>query len=260
MRTKFGQNFLVNNAIADKIVQSLQINANDTIIEIGPGKGILTSRILTKKPEKLIAIELDRNLISNLIKKFGNDTRIELLNTDFMDYDLSRISSGTPVKFIANLPYYISTVILNKVLSYTNWDISVFMFQKEVADRILAKPDNKQYGILTLITRLHVKNIELIIPKISPDSFSPSPEIYSSVLQFTKIEHPYTLEQISKFTKFVQASFQSRRKTIANCLSKTTKFTKQEIIEILNKNGISSNSRPENITFQQYMLLSNILV
>ena len=249
-KKSLGQNFLIDQNITSSIVEIGKINTDDTVLEVGPGTGNLTKEILSKNPKKLILIEKDKKLSENLVNKFGN--KIELINEDILKINEKSLTKDKIIIF-GNLPYNISTQILAKWIKTENIELLckkfILMFQKEVADRIVAKTNSSNYGRLSILAnwRMNVKKIQ----DINPNSFYPPPKVKSSVIfmepktKFFKIKNSENLEKIT------QVFFNQRRKMVKKPLNKLFK----NVNDICNKIDIKLNERPQNITPEQYFLL-----
>jgi len=234
-KKKWGQNFLIDKNIINKIIDSIDPTIYDTIVEIGPGKGALTIP-LSKKVNKVIAVEIDPELSANLSKKGINN--LEIVNQDFLKFDIDKING--PIKFIGNLPYNITSPIIFKILSCSKWSKIVIMVQEEVADRIVALPNSKTYG------RLSVMLQALSNPKkefsVSKNCFNPKPKIESAVISLNLLDRK--VESIKKFSYMVKLAFSKRRKILNNTLGK--EYNKGIIDEYLNK-------RPEQLSVQDFI-------
>ena len=249
-KKSLGQNFLIDKNIINLIVDLGKINQNDTVLEVGPGTGNLTEAILSKKPKKLIVIEKDKNLASALEKKFKNN--ITIINDDILEINENDIANK-PMTIYGNLPYNISTQILAKWIKNNNFNNItkklILMFQKEVADRIIADTNEKTYGRLSILSCWKMKIKKII--DINPKSFYPSPKIKSTVLFFEpkkkyfKLNNPRNLEHITR------VFFNQKRKMI----KKPLKILFKNNIEISNKLGISLNLRPQNLSPMTYFKL-----
>ena len=249
-KKSLGQNFLIDKNILEKITNIININ-NKTVLEIGPGTGNLTSYILKKNPKKLYVIEKDNNLVINLEKKFNN--QISIINDDVLKIDETNLFQEKVIVF-GNLPYNISTEILSKWiinLKDSFWFESlILMFQKEVADRIIAKFNTSKYGRLSIISNWKL-NIEKIYD-IKPSAFYPKPKIDSSLLlfcpkkKFVKINDPYNLEKITRIF------FNQRRKMLKKPFNQLFNGNQN----VLNKLKIDLNLRPQNLNLDTYYKLA----
>lgn len=268
-----GQNFLKDQAVVQRIVAESNISDNDIVFEIGPGTGALTD-FLIKKAGYVIAVEIDKYLMPRLTNRFSGKTNITIINADVLDLDFragiqsavsgAGIDAGIFEKFekirvVANLPYYITTPIIMKLLEEMPQSVEMtFMVQKEVALRMSAKPGGKTYGSLSVAVQYYCRpEILFIVP---PESFNPKPDVDSAVIRLSPYEHP-AVETLDKefFFKVVRAAFGQRRKTLANALhnSGVAKIGKEEITDLLVKIGIDVNARGETLTIQQFAVLAN---
>ena len=250
-KKSLGQNFLIDDKVLETIV-NITLIENKTILEIGPGTGNLTSFILKKKPKKVIVVEKDTVLANDLNNNFKN--QLTIINKDILKIDESSLSNENLIVF-GNLPYNISTEILSKWIINLNdnfwFDSLILMFQKEVADRIIAKFNTSSYGRLSIMSnwKLNIKKI----CDIKPESFSPKPKIDSSLLFFSpkknffKIKNPKTLEKITRIF------FNHRRKMLRKPFNQL--FNGNE--DILDKLKIDLNLRPQNLDFEKYYQLTN---
>lgn len=262
---KYGQNFLTDDGIIKSIVQIADIEKSDLIVEIGPGVGAMT-RELVQKSGFLLAVELDSLLMPALKEALGSYENCEIINEDALKVsfddmvrDIMKKHSLKNAKVVANLPYYITTPIIMKLLEdETVFNTHVFMVQKEVALRMIAKPGGKDYGALSVAVQFYSEpSIELSVP---PNCFIPEPAVYSSVIKLKVNEKPpvQLLDKIT-FFKVVQASFGQRRKTILNALSNyfAPKLTKNQVLEILEDCNIKSNQRGETLSIQDFANIAN---
>ena len=246
-KKSLGQNFLIDHNIAKKIINYSEIQENDYVIEIGPGKGILTEYILEKKPKKLILIEKDNKLSEDLSKRFNDKVRV--LNQDILTVNENIFQRDCVV--IGNLPYNISTKILTNLIELSekiSFKSFIFMFQKEVATKILAKVNSKNYGRLSIIS-----NWKFSIKKImdlSPLCFRPSPKVLSTVISFNP-KSKYLNIQSKNIKKISKIFFGHRRKKIRKPFLEL--FQNGE--KISKKLNIDLNLRPQNISVETYMLL-----
>ena len=249
-KKNLGQNFLIDKNIINLIVDLGKINQNDTVLEVGPGTGNLTQAIISKKPKKLFVVEKDKNLALNLEKKFKNN--ITIINDDILEFNENDITNK-PMTIYGNLPYNISTQILSKWIKNNNFNNIaknlILMFQKEVADRIIADTNEKNYGRLSILSCWKMKIKKIV--DINPKSFYPPPKIKSTVLFFEpkkkyfKLNNPRNLEHITR------VFFNQKRKMI----KKPLKILFKNNIEISNKLGINLNLRPQNLSPMTYFKL-----
>ena len=253
-KNKWGQHFLIHNNIAENIVDTADVQNGDSILEIGPGRGILT-RALLKRGSQVIAIEVDPALCEKLRIEFEHEKRFTLIEQDIMKIspeDLARKVS-TPSKVVANLPYNIATPLLLRMLLVRKaWQSLTIMVQLEVAERICASPDSgKIFGPLSLVGALGFER--KIIQIISPESFRPAPKVDSSVIQLLPHSSSLTHEEEKHFLKWSHLLFQQRRKTLLNGIRRHFPEWFQNCENSLReKYGLS---RPENLDFSEWMVL-----
>ncbi len=249
-KKSLGQNFLIDKKILDKIVNCTNIK-NKTILEVGPGTGNLTSIIINKEPNKIFAIEKDDELAERLRKKFNK--KIEIINEDILKIDENLLSEEKVIVF-GNLPYNISTEILSKWiinLKHNHWfECLVLMFQKEVADRIIANVDNSNYGRLSILSnwRLNIKKI----CDIKPSSFYPKPKIDSTLLFFTPKKNCYEIKNPNNLEKITRIFFNNRRKMLKKPYNQL--FNGNSTIS--EKLNINLNLRPQNLDCETYFKLT----
>jgi len=250
-KKSLGQNFLTDKKILEKIVNIVPIKGK-TVLEVGPGSGNLTSFILNKNPKKFIVIEKDNDLVRYLDEIFNN--QIEIINEDILNIN-EKILSKDKITVFGNLPYYISTEILSKwIINLNNnfwFDHLILMFQKEVAERILAKYNTSQYGRLSILA-----NWKLDIKKISdvkPQSFSPKPKIDSTILYFSPKKKYYELEDPRNLEKVTRVFFNHRRKMLKKPFNQIFNGNKN----VLNKLKIDLNLRPQNLNYEMYYKLTS---
>lgn len=260
---KLGQNFLINDDVIEKIISSANIEQNDIIIEIGPGLGTLTKRLL-EKAGKVIAIEIDSKMINILNDRFEQYDNFVLINQDVLKTDLNKLisqykNSFEKVKIVANLPYYITTPIIMKLLE-EKLDIEsiTVMIQKEVAQRITADPGDKLSGAITYSVNYYAIPEEIIV--VERDSFIPAPEVDSEVIKLY-IRNIPAVNVINEkmFFNIIKASFMQRRKTLLNGLMNSKLFnSKEEILAIFSKMNIDPQIRGEKLTIEQFAELANL--
>ena len=261
---KLGQNFLINDEVINGIVEASNIQKEDLVIEIGPGLGTLTSELL-ENAGKVIAIELDENMLPILNDKFKLYDNFELLNEDVLKVDLNKLISEnmgglSKAKVVANLPYYITTPIIMKLLeNKLNIESITVMVQKEVADRITAKPGDKLSGSITYSVDYYAEAEKIVF--VDKSSFIPAPEVDSEVIKLQIREEPKVhVENEELFFKVIKASFMQRRKTLLNGLNNSGIIKdKESLKEILQKLGLSVDIRGEKLTIEQFAELSNLI-
>jgi 16S rRNA (adenine1518-N6/adenine1519-N6)-dimethyltransferase len=251
-----GQHFLINNKIADKIVKNLELKLTDTVLEIGPGKGILTERIINKV-KKLIVVEIDKNLCNFLKSKFGTYKNLEIANIDFLKYDLSKFD--TKIKIVGNIPYAITSEILDKIfsVSFDCWELCVLMVQKEVAEKLVAKPKEKMFSKLTLKTNFYT--IPKLLFKVDKSCFKPQPKVTSAVVKFVPNymfkNYPYT----QHLFKLLNIVFIHKRKLLINSLVLGLKLNKEEVKNIFINSDIKLDERVEDVDIFKYLKLTEKL-
>lgn len=247
---KLGQNFLFDEEALNLIASG--VNEQDTIIEIGPGLGTLTA-ILAEKAEKVIAVELDDKMIAILNERFKLYNNVEIIHEDILNVDIDKIAPKA--KVVANLPYYITTSIITKLLKTNIKDITV-LIQKEVAERICAIPGSKKAGAITYFVNYYAN--AKIVGNVSKEAFIPNPEVESSIVNL-KIRENKLVEVKNEDMLFeiIRANFNQRRKTLINSLS--TVVDKKILKEILRDLNINENVRGETLTLEQYAQIANKL-
>lgn len=255
-----GQNFLFDDFFLSKIVDSADITSDDTVLEIGPGLGVLTTR-LAEKAKKVIAVEIDQNIVPVLQKLTIAYNNIEIINKDILKTDLKEIlPENEKVKVVANLPYYITSPIIMKLLTETSFiSTIVIMIQKEVADRIVASPSTKDYGALTVAVQFYSDPKKMVT--VPAGAFIPPPKVDSTVLRLDIPETPKYSPLCEKtFFKTVKSAFGQRRKTLANALSSAfNDFSKEEIRNIITDCGLSETCRGETLDIEKFIKISDFL-
>lgn len=254
-----GQNFLINNEVVENIVNSSEISKSDMVIEIGPGLGTLTKYLL-EKAGKVLCVELDTKMIKILQDRFGLYDNFELINADILKVNLNEIISENKkegkienVKIVANLPYYITTPIIMKLLE-EKLDIKsiTVMIQKEVADRLIETPGGKNTGAITHTVYYYCESEKIM--EVPNSSFIPEPEVTSEVIKLNlRDKTAVDIENTKVMFMIIKSAFMQRRKTLLNALTNAQVFiSKQEGIKILNKLGLNENVRAENLTIENY--------
>jgi len=259
-----GQNFLIDGNILHQIINASEIDRSTGVIEIGPGIGVLTQEI-AEKAGKVIAIELDSHLIPILKETLSDYDNVKIINDNALKVDMKRIINdefkNMQVKVVANLPYYITTPIVMKLLEdRLNIHSMVIMVQKEVADRMVAKPGGKNYGALSVAVQYFTQ--PRIVTVVQPHSFIPQPKVSSTVIKLDLLDQPLVkVENEERFFKVVKAAFGQRRKTLVNAItnSKDFKITKEELKEILIRLSINENQRGETLSIMQFAALSDAI-
>jgi 16S rRNA (adenine1518-N6/adenine1519-N6)-dimethyltransferase len=252
-RKSLGQNFLINKGIYNKIVEALELVPGDTVIEIGPGLGTLTE-FLCAPGVKVISIEKDRNLISFLKNKFQGNNNIEIIESDILETDLPELKEGR-YKIVGNIPYYITSHLFRII--FERWKrpaLMVFMVQKEVAQRVAAKPPDM--SLLGVSVQYYSE--PKIVSYVSKGSFYPAPKVDSGIIKLKPITRSAGINEKEFFT-VAKAGFAGKRKQLANNLSSNLKIPKHEIEEKLNSAGIDPRRRAETLTVDEWQNISKIL-
>ena len=261
---RFGQNFLIDTHVLDKIIDSAQITKDDFVLEIGPGIGTMT-QYLAEAAREVAAVEIDKNLIPILADTLSAYDNVEVINDDILKVDINKLAEekngGKPIKVVANLPYYITTpIIMGLFESHVPIDSITIMVQKEVADRMQVGPGTKEYGALSLAVQYYAKpEIVAIVP---PNCFMPRPNVGSAVIRLTRHkEVPVQVNDEKLMFKIIRASFNQRRKTLANGLNNAPDIhlSKEVIQESIEELGVPVTIRGEALTLQQFAQLSNII-
>lgn len=261
---KFGQNFLVDSSILDKIMESAQVTKKDCVLEIGPGIGTMTQR-LAEEAGEVIAVEIDKNLIPVLQETLSAYDNVTVINADILKLDLNQIveeRGGKPVKVVANLPYYITTPIIMALFERKVPLQSVtIMVQKEVADRMRVGPGTKEYGALSLAVQYYAK--PEIITKVPASCFMPKPNVDSTVIKLTRYENaPVKAEDEAWLFAVIRACFNQRRKTLVNGLANAASLgvDRKQVEDALAEMGLVATVRGETLTLEQFAELSNRLL
>ena len=255
VKKKYGQNFITDNNLINKIVNSINITNNDLVIEVGPGMGALTSLLLSKAKLGLI-YEIDKQLEPILVEKLSNYNNYKLNFVDFMNVDISKDIKNIKYDkliFVSNLPYYITTLIVKKVIDTTLFDTILIMVQDEVANRFCASVDSREYGSLTVYINAFY-NVKKLF-KVDKKMFRPIPKVDSAIVCLEKKEN-IDIKNLSIFNKLVRDSFQFKRKTLKNNLKS---YNLDLIEKILNKYNLSLNNRAEEVDVNIYIDIANNL-
>ena len=258
-----GQNFLTDKNIIDRIIEGSGIGPEDLVIEIGPGIGVIT-REAAAVAKKVVAVEIDEDLLPVLQYTLGDLNNVEVVNQDILKTDLKALIAAQDftgkVRVIGNLPYYITTPIIMKLLEEgIDCETITVMMQKEVADRLKAAPGKKECGAISLMVQYFADVKELA--KVPRTVFIPQPKVDSTVLRLDVLkEKPVDVEDEEYFFKVIKAGFAQRRKTVANSLSVLGDVTRNEILEALEKAGIDPVRRGETLSLEEYAKLSEALM
>ena len=261
---KFGQNFLIDTHVLEKIIASAGVTQEDFVLEIGPGIGTMT-QYLCESAREVVAVEIDQNLIPILQDTLGAYDNVTVINEDILKLDIAKLArernGGNPIKVVANLPYYITTPIIMALFeSHEPIESITVMVQKEVADRMQVGPGTKDYGALSLAVQYYAK--PEIVANVPPNCFMPRPNVGSAVIRLTRHDMvPVDVEDEKLMFAIIRASFNQRRKTLANGLSNAPgiRLSKEEIQESITELGVPVTIRGEALTLQQFAELSNII-
>lgn len=261
---KFGQNFLIDAHVLEKIMDAAEITQEDCVLEIGPGIGTMT-QYLAERARKVIAVEIDSKLIPILKETLGSYDNVQIINEDILKLDIEALveeeNQGKPIKVVANLPYYITTpIIMGLFEQHVPLNNITVMVQKEVADRMQVGPGTKDYGALSLAVQYYAK--PYIVANVPPNCFIPRPNVASAVIRLTRYQEPPVKVQDEKLMfRLIRASFNQRRKTLVNGIGNAPElpFTKEQTAQALEQMGLSVTIRGEALTLEGFAELSDIL-
>ena len=259
---KFGQNFLIDPHVLDKIIAAAQISKDDCVLEIGPGIGTMT-QYLACAARKVVAVEIDSNLIPILEETLKDYPNVTVINEDILKVDMEGLAKeynqGRPIKVVANLPYYITTpIIMSLFEQQVPVDNITVMVQKEVADRMQAGPGSKDYGALSLAVQYYAS--PYIVANVPPNCFIPRPNVGSAVIRLTRHKEPPVKVKDEKLMfRLIRASFNQRRKTLQNSLNNSPElsYTKEQIGQAIGSLGLGATVRGEALTLEQFGALSD---
>ena len=261
---KFGQNFLIDTHVLDKIIRAAEITKDDYVLEIGPGIGTMT-QYLANAARKVTAVEIDKSLMPILADTLQEYDNVSVINEDVLKVDIAKLAQeengGRPIKVVANLPYYITTpIIMGLFESHVPVKSITVMVQKEVADRMQVGPGTKDYGALSLAVQYYAR--PYIVANVPPNCFMPRPKVGSAVIRLERYEEPpVQVEDEHLMFRIIRASFNQRRKTLVNGLvnSPEISFGKEEIISAVEKLGKGPSVRGEALTLEEFATLSNFM-
>jgi len=253
-KKRFGQNFMKDRSLREFIVNSASLSQKDTVLEIGPGRGELTGIIASKCP--VVAVEIDRDLAALLKNKFAGNERVKIIEGDILAVEFNKISVPK-FKIIGNIPYNITTPIIFKILeSRSGIETAVLTVQKEVAERLAAKPGSGDYGVLTIMAGIFA-SVE-ILRTIPAAAFFPAPNVDSAVICLRPLKDPAVPEkELALFEKLVKTAFQQRRKNIRNALLRFG-LSKEKALRVLSACGIPENTRPEGVSIEEFKRLAGL--
>lgn len=261
---KFGQNFLIDTHVLEKIIEESGITKDDFVLEIGPGIGTMT-QYLCENAREVAAVEIDKNLIPILADTLSAYDNVEVINDDILKVDINKLAEekngGKPIKVVANLPYYITTpIIMGLFESHVPIDSITIMVQKEVADRMQVGPGTKDYGALSLAVQYYAD--PYIVANVPPNCFMPRPKVGSAVIRLTRHkEPPVDVKDERLMFRLIRASFNQRRKTLANGLNNSPElsFSKEVIQRAIEACGFQAGIRGETLTLADFARLANVL-
>ena len=261
---RFGQNFLIDTNVLDRIISAAEITKDDCVLEIGPGIGTMT-QYLAESAREVVAVEIDKNLIPILEDTLSAYDNVTVINDDILKVDIAKIveerNGGKPIKVVANLPYYITTpIIMGLFESHVPLKSITIMVQKEVADRMQVGPGTKDYGALSLAVQYYAQ--PEIVANVPPNCFIPRPNVGSAVIRLTRYAEPPVEVKDEKFMfALIRASFNQRRKTLVNGLTGAgdLHLTKEQVTDALERMGLSPQVRGEALTLEQFAELSREL-
>ena len=262
---KFGQNFLIDGHVLDKIIAGAGVTKDDMVLEIGPGIGTMT-QYLAEAAGKVVAVEIDRNLLPILQETLADYDNVKVIHADVLSLDLEKLvqeeNGGRPIKVVANLPYYITTPIIMALFEqHVPLATVTVMVQKEVAARMKSGPGSKDYGALSLAVQYYAE--PYIVANVPCNCFMPRPNVDSAVIRLTRYEEPPVQVKDEKMLfKIIRASFNQRRKTLQNGLNNSSElnFTKDQIAAAIAEAGFSPSVRGEALTLEQFAKLTDILL
>ena len=255
---KYSQNFLRNGNIADAISRACDGLRCPHTVEIGPGKGFLTRRLLPGREGAFTVVEIDPEMRALLKKDFPDEKKLKIINADFLELDLEAALPPGELLFVGNLPYAVGAPILQRVLSFGGFKNAVFMFQKEVGDRIVAGPGGAEYGLLALSAQSRAKVRRLL--NVGRGSFLPPPKVESSVLVFERLKTPRfdSPEHEARFFSLINAAFRHRRKTLANSLAMSLGTDRSVQEKMLEGAGVAPQSRAQELSLDDFVKLARV--
>ena len=259
---KFGQNFLIDTHVLDKIIRAAGVTKEDMVLEIGPGIGTMT-QCLAEAAGRVVAVEIDSNLIPILKDTLKDYDNITVINEDILKVDIKKLAEeyngGRPIKVVANLPYYITTpIIMGLFESEVPIDNITVMVQKEVADRMQTGPGSKDYGALSLAVQYYAE--PYIVANVPPNCFIPRPNVGSAVIRLTRHQKPpVEVKDSGLMFRLIRASFNQRRKTLQNGLNNSSelRYSKEQIARAIESLGVPATVRGEALTLEQFARLAN---
>jgi len=256
MGARLDQHYLVDTKVRDAIAAAADLKPSDSVLEIGPGRGILTSA-LVPRARSVVAVELDELLAAQLSPALHGPANLRVVNADFLEFELESLGPG-PWKVAANLPYAVATPILQRILPWPRWSTAVLMFQKEVAERIAARPGGADFGLLTLSVAIHAEAEFLF--EVSRESFRPRPKVASAVVSFKRRSEPLVpAAEQAAFFRVAKAAFSQRRKMALGVLSRGLGLERDKVAAAFAELGIAPAARAEEIPFELWRGLARLL-
>ena len=259
---RFGQNFLIDGHVVEKIIKAADISKDDIVLEIGPGIGTMT-QYLAEAAGHVYAVEIDKNLLPILDYTLSDYDNVTVINEDILKLDIKELlgKENRKLKVVANLPYYITTpIVMGLFENHIPAESITIMVQKEVASRMQSGPGSKDYGALSLAVQYYAK--PYIVANVPPNCFMPRPNVGSAVIKLTSWDNaPVDVKDEKFMFKLIRASFNQRRKTLQNCINNSAELniTKEQVVNALTKMGLSENIRGEALTLEEFARLSDLL-
>lgn len=253
---RFGQHFLNDRSVLERIVDALELTGTETVVEIGPGRGSLTD-LLVARAGKLVGIEIDRALAAGLAKRYESDERVQIVQGDVLELDLPSVA-GRKFALVGNVPYYITTPIIFQALRPPRAARAVLLVQREVADRVAAEPGSSAYGALSVNVQA-VARAEVLF-RVPASAFSPPPKVESAVIRLTPLENPLVAEdQILSLQTFVQSVFSLRRKQLHRVLRSVSGLSSERVDVLLERGGWPREIRPETFSPREFVRLFELV-
>lgn len=257
-KKKLGQNFLINDDAARRIVEQLNLLPSDTVLEIGAGKGALTKHLL-KKCKEVIAVEIDQRMCQFLKENFSDYANLRIVSQDILQLDIKKYAHKGSIKIAGNIPYHLTAPIVSLLIdNRDSISTAILTVQKEVAERICAKPDTKDWSLLSILIQLYADAKLLFILK--PGWFYPLPKVHSAVVKLSFLHNPRVeIEDMEHFFKLTRMMFQQKRKMIAGSLAFGTRLSKPELKQKLEKAGIDFSLRPQALSLEKLATICSVL-
>ena len=261
---RYGQNFLIDPHVLNKIMSAAEVGTDDFVLEIGPGIGTLTQQ-LAYSAREVVSVEIDKALLEVLDDTLSGYDNVTIINNDVLKVDLGELvkskNDNKPIKVVANLPYYITTpIIMNFFENHIPVESITVMVQKEVAQRMSAKPGTKEYGVLSLAVQYYSE--PYLVANVPPNCFMPRPDVASAVIRLSSKKEKQPVKDEQLMFKIIKAAFAQRRKTLMNCLKNSSEFnlSKEQWEAILEEAGIAANVRGETLGLEEFSRLADAIV